>query len=127
MDAATKNGRFKPERRMRLKSHKQRRKGAVLPLVVICMVGLIGMVALAIDIGMIAIARSQCQNAADTAAMAGARTISGDKSNSYNYSAVPTNAVNAAGANKVLDGSVVTGTITTVNAYTYTAGNVKVE
>src|SRR5262245_7954493 len=38
------------------------RRGAILPLVVICLIALFGMVALAIDIGVIALARNQCQN-----------------------------------------------------------------
>src|SRR5262245_43435609 len=113
---------------MRSSLHRSRR-GAVLPLVVICLVALIGMLALAIDIGMIAVARSQCQNAADASAMAGARTISGNKDNNYNFDAIPGNAVRAASYNKVLSVPVKTdpSKIKTVNAYTYVSENVKVE
>ena len=34
-----------------------------------------GFVALAIDLGLIAVAKTQCQNSADAAAMAGARSL----------------------------------------------------
>jgi uncharacterized membrane protein len=36
-----------------------------------------GFVALAIDLGVIAVAKTQCQNSADAAAMAGARGLDG--------------------------------------------------
>ena len=54
------------------------------------LVGLMGFVALAIDIGIIAIADTQCQNAADNAAVAGARTLNGTTSG--NTAAATTNA-----------------------------------
>jgi hypothetical protein len=52
-----------------------RRRGAVLPITVICLIGLCAFVALAIDLGMLAVSRGQCQNAADVAAMVGARYL----------------------------------------------------
>lgn len=105
------------------------RAGAVLPLVVLCMIGLVGLLALAIDIGMVAVARSQCQNAADAAAMAGARTINGKSDQNYNFDQVPKNAVAAALQNYILNVKVQGDTtkITQVNAYTFESGNVKVE
>ncbi len=51
------------------------RKGTVIPLLAICSVALFGFVALAIDLGMLIVARSECQNAADAAALAGARVL----------------------------------------------------
>jgi Flp pilus assembly protein TadG len=51
------------------------RRGAVLPITVICLVGLCAFVALAVDLGMLAVSRTQCQNAADAAAMAGTRYL----------------------------------------------------
>lgn len=105
------------------------RRGAILPLLAICTVGLMGLVALSIDIGMVAIARSQCQNAADSAAMAGARTMGGNAANNYNHAAVPVNAVSAAVANRVLNANVVgdPANITTVNPHTFTSGQVTIE
>jgi Flp pilus assembly protein TadG len=52
-------------------------RGAILPLTAIGIVALCGMVALSVDLGMYAIARAQCQDAADAAAVAGARSLSG--------------------------------------------------
>jgi hypothetical protein len=79
-----------------------RRKGAVLPLVAICLIGLMGLVALAIDIGMIAVARTEAQNAADSSAMAGARTINGNSADNYGTNTAPTNAIKAANANQIM-------------------------
>src|SRR2546430_1895011 len=64
---------------------RRRRNGTILPLLVISIVALFGFVALAVDIGMVALARTQCQNAADCAALTGARTLSGDPANNNNF------------------------------------------
>ncbi len=48
------------------------RRGSILPLTVLCLVGMCGFVGMAIDIGLIATVRTQCQSAADAGAMAGA-------------------------------------------------------
>jgi Flp pilus assembly protein TadG len=87
---------------MLLHSARARRRGSVLPLVVVCLVALIGMAALAIDLGMMMVARTQCQNAADAAAMVGARTLNGDVTNNNNYAAAGPAAVAAAGVNSIL-------------------------
>lgn len=50
-------------------------RGLVLPLVAIMLVALLGMVALAIDIGQIAVTRRQLQNAVDAAALAGVQVL----------------------------------------------------
>lgn len=86
---------------MRIRQQRAARRGAVLPLVAVCLIGLLGLVALAIDIGMIAVARTQAQNAADASALAGARTISGNAADNYNYDEVPRNAIKAANANAI--------------------------
>jgi hypothetical protein len=46
-------------------------------MVAVCLVGLVGCVALAIDIGLIAVARTELQDAADAAVLAGARMLDG--------------------------------------------------
>ena len=89
---------------MHLNLHRPIRRGAVLPLVAVCMIALMGMLALAIDIGMVAIARSQAQNAADSAAMAGARTITGNSGQNYNQIAV--NAITAATDNSIFNNNI---------------------
>ena len=58
-------------------SRRSRRRGAVVVLAAVLMTVMAGMVAFAVDCGMIALAREQLQNAADSAAMAGADALSG--------------------------------------------------
>jgi hypothetical protein len=80
------------------------RRGTILPMVAIGLVGLVGFVALAIDISVIAVVRNQCQNAADVGAMTGARSLNG--SVNANLPAAEVNARNAAKSNKVMSNSV---------------------
>ncbi len=105
------------------------RPGAAMIMMVLCIVGLFGLLALAIEIGMVAVARSQAQNAADTSAMAGARTITGDSANNYNLATSPTNAVKAATANSIL-GQVVVGnsaSVTSSGTDAYSSGNIALQ
>lgn len=100
--------------------YESRRRGAVLPLVVISLVAMFGFVALAIDLGVIAVSRAQCQNAADAAATAGARTLNGDTANNNNYANVAPNAEQAAMTNYVLGQAVDKTQITVeIGSYTY--------
>jgi hypothetical protein len=87
---------------MRTQSGQLKRRGSVLPLVVLCIVGLLGFVALAVDLGLMMVARTQCQNAADSAAMAGTRTLNGNLSTNNNYAAAGPAAVAAATSNSIL-------------------------
>lgn len=80
------------------------RRGTILPIVAVLLVSLCGFVALAVDVGMMAVAKTECQNAADSAAMAGARTIDG--SASPNLTGATAAAQDAAIANKILAASV---------------------
>ena len=89
---------------------RSRRRGSILPLAAVGLVALCGFVALAVDVGMVAIAKDQCQNAADVAAVAGARTIDGSASS--NLTAATTNAQNAATANAVLSSPVLAAEVT---------------
>src|SRR5215471_2602809 len=70
----------------------KQRLGIVLPMVAVSIVGLIGLVALAIDIGRIIVAKTECQTAADAAAIAGARSLDGTQ----NLPAATNNAITAA-------------------------------
>ncbi|HEY1377428.1 MAG TPA: pilus assembly protein TadG-related protein [Gemmataceae bacterium] len=100
-----------------------RRRGSILPLLTITLIALMGLVALAIDLGMVAMARTQCQNAADCAALAGARTLSGDPTTSNNYANCEPAARKAVGANKVLNtyinGNDTTNVAVSIGAYAY--------
>src|SRR5689334_14404712 len=79
-----------------------RRPGSIIPLLAVGLVGVFGFMALAIDLGLIMVARNQCQAAADSAAMAGARTLNGDPTTTNNSANAVTAATNAAAANQIL-------------------------
>jgi len=83
-------------RRKKLKA----RRGAIIPLLAVSLVAFFGCVALAIDVGRLALAQAQCQNAADVAAIAGARSLS--TGSAANQATATTNAQNAAIANPIL-------------------------
>src|SRR5262245_50254152 len=94
-----------------------RRRAAILPLVAVALIALFAMVALAIDIGLVTLARTQCQNAADIAAMAAVRQLNGDASVNNNYAAVDPTARAAAAANKVFDKYIDPSTVTVQIGY----------
>lgn len=64
------------------------RKAAILPLLAVSMVALIGIIALAVDIGILAQTKSQLQSAADAAALSGSRGLTGDTGTDNNRAAV---------------------------------------
>lgn len=101
------------------------RTGSILPLLVICIIALMAMIALAVDIGMVAAARTQAQDVADLAALAGTRMLNGDSSNSSNLNNVTTavaTAKDAADNNAILGRPVTASMITTrTGIYTYDA------
>ncbi|MBI1832152.1 MAG: hypothetical protein HYR84_11960 [Planctomycetes bacterium] len=112
---------------MRLQPTQQPRRGAIIPLVAISLIALMGLVALAIDIGMVAVAKTQAQNAADAAAMVGVRTLNGQ--NGYNLSNAPVNAITAATQNKIFGTAISAspGSISIPSADVFTSGAVTVE
>ncbi|MCE9544505.1 MAG: Tad domain-containing protein [Planctomycetia bacterium] len=69
-----------------------RRRGTALALFLVCLIPLIGCVALAVDLGMVTVAQTQLRDAADACALAGGRTLNGDSANNNNYSNVLPNA-----------------------------------
>lgn len=91
-----------------------RRRGAVLPIVTVCLVGLMAFVALAIDIGIMVVARTQSQNAADIAALAGARTLDG-RNAANNMNAAIAEAKEAATSNLVLNSAITMSQVTAVD------------
>src|SRR5271165_4142721 len=103
---------------MRIHVRTSARRGVVLPYVAISMVALLGFIALAIDLGMVMVAKTQTQNAADAASFAGARTLSGGAN--PNTSQATANGKAAAAANTVLGTSVPAANVTmTHGAYHY--------
>ena len=98
----------------------QGRRGTILPLLAVSLVALFACVALAIDVGRLAVAQAECQNAADLAAIAGVRTI--NTGSSGNLTSATTNAQNAAIANKILGQALAASEIAvTHGAYHYTS------
>src|SRR5262245_45945511 len=79
-----------------------RRAGSILPMVVISLVALLGFVALAIDVGMLMVSKTECQIAADCAATAGARTLNGDVPMNNNKAAAGPKVIEAATACSIL-------------------------
>jgi uncharacterized membrane protein len=57
------------------RSRLKHRRGAIVPLAAIFIVAIVGMIAFAVDCGMITLARTQLQSAADAAALAGVDTL----------------------------------------------------
>src|SRR5262245_66003254 len=102
---------------MRLPPNTARRPGAVLPLVTVCLVGLMAFVAFGIDVGMMAVARTQSQSAADIGAMAGARTLTGQSGN--NRTNAETEAREAAMANSVLGTQITSAQVTSIQSGVY--------
>ena len=87
------------------------RTGAIIPLLAISLVAILGVVALAIDIGSLALAKNQLQNAADAGAFAGAREL--------NETSASTGNVNFAAQN-VLQKTFVLGSAVTPSVSTIT-------
>src|SRR5437868_11577391 len=88
------------------------RQGTIVSLLALCMVALLAFLGMAIDLGMLAIAKTQAQNAADLAALTAARTLSGDASNTYNNAQATTNAQNILTYNVILSQSVQSSQLT---------------
>ncbi|HVA44849.1 MAG TPA: Tad domain-containing protein [Pirellulales bacterium] len=89
---------------MRTARYRDRRRGNALVLMVLFLVPLMAFLALSIDVGLLAIARTQSQDATDLAALAGVRTLNGSTANgaNNNYAAAAPAAQKAATANNVL-------------------------
>lgn len=110
--------------------HNQRipRRGTTLVLLVLCMIPLIGFVALSIDMGLLAVARTQAQDAADAAAMAGVRTLNGDATNNNNYSQVSGSSLATLAGKDLLGSSLASSQLTLqVGRYTYDVNNQRFE
>ena len=93
-------------------------RGAIIPLAAISMIGLCGFLAFSVDLGMLAVARAQVQDAADAAAIAGVRSLNGAAgSNLANSTA---NAIAQATKNTILGTKIAPAEVTvTQGAYHY--------
>jgi Flp pilus assembly protein TadG len=82
------------------------RRGTIVVQLAFAILALMGFLALAIDLGMMAVAKAQAQNAADLAALTAARTLTGDASSTYNQKNATTNAQNILSYNVILGQSI---------------------
>jgi Flp pilus assembly protein TadG len=90
------------KRSLRSDAYRQtQRTGTALPLLTVCLVALLGFLALAIDLGMLALSKVQAQNAADLASLAGARALDATAAD-YGQSAATSTAQNALTYNVIL-------------------------
>src|SRR5271155_2260825 len=105
----------------RSRNHERRRPGTVVALLAFSMVALLGFLALAIDLGMLAIAKTQAQNAADLAALTAARTLNGNSTvSTYNNSAATSNAQAILSYNLILGQPIQSSQLTlTYGSYDY--------
>ena len=107
---------------------RESRTGAVLALLLISLVTLLTFVALAVDLGLLAVARTQCQDAADVAAMAGARSLDGNAANNNNYSYATPTAIQAATANSILSQPLQSNQVNVkIGRYVYVGSNKRFE
>src|SRR5690242_13169648 len=98
-----------------------RRRGTVIAFLVVTLVVLVAFLGLAIDIGMLSIAKTQAQQAADLAALTAARTLSGDPHTTYNQGQATTNAQNILTYNVILGRSIQSSQLNlTYGSYDYT-------
>jgi Flp pilus assembly protein TadG len=84
------------------RSRARQRRGTAMVLLAVCLIPLLACVALAIDVGMLSMAQTQLNDAADAAAMAGARTLNGNSATNNNYSSVAPTAQQVIGNNSIL-------------------------
>ncbi|MDD5036959.1 MAG: pilus assembly protein TadG-related protein [Methylococcaceae bacterium] len=100
---------------MRGNTRSERQGGAIIPLVAVSLLALLGFAALAIDVGYLFVVRNELQNAADTAALAGASYLFKSTPPSPNWDAAEAEASNAITQtnNKAANVALATGTITT--------------
>jgi hypothetical protein len=60
------------------------RPGTIIPILGVCIGALFGFIALAVDLGMLAVSRTQSQNGADVAALVGTRTLNNKNGVAFN-------------------------------------------
>ncbi len=112
-------------RMQRLAGRSACRPGTVVPFLAFTIVALLAFLALSIDLGMLAIAKAQAQNAADLAALTAARTLNGSSSTAspnngaYNNTAATTNAQNVMTYNVILGQQMQSSQLTTLSFGSY--------
>jgi Flp pilus assembly protein TadG len=110
---------------MSLRRPTRGRPGTIIPMLAVALVGLFAFVALAIDLGLLTVARTECQDAADAAALAGARVLDNKPTSvDNNRAAAITAAKDTVKENYLWNTKFVDGQITTADtkAYAYKGG-----
>jgi hypothetical protein len=106
--------------RVRRNAGRSKRAGTVLPMLGVCLISLIGFVGLAIDLGMLAVARTHCQNAADAAALVGTRTLNNNGTVAFsNLPAAVTAATTTATSNPLMSTYFTTAQVSEIDAGQY--------
>lgn len=67
-----------------MRLHTRPRNGTILPFLAVTIVAILSMIALGIDVGLMAVTRTEAQDIADLSALAGTRQFNGDTTNSGN-------------------------------------------
>src|SRR5262245_21362446 len=105
---------------MRLQRSNQSRRGTIVPLLAVTCVAVFALVALAVDIGLMALARTHCQNAADVAAMSAVRQLNRDAASNNHYKGAAPAAEASAKANSIINEPITSSMVTTeVGYYAY--------
>jgi Flp pilus assembly protein TadG len=113
---------------MQRKNRTIKRRGAVLVLVAVSLVALIACLALAVDLGLLMAARTQGVEAADAAAMNGARALNGNTGANNNYDGVLPAARQAATDNKILGTSITNSQVSVnIGRYVYNSSSQRFE
>ncbi len=94
------------------------RRGTVIPLVAISSIAMFAFVALALDIGIMTQIRSDCQNAADAASLAGTRQLNGLSANN-NLSVAVSTATSVAESNNILTQAITSSNISAITPGIY--------
>jgi Flp pilus assembly protein TadG len=96
------------------------RRGHILPLTALVMVSLCGFVAMALDLGVIIVARTQCQNAADAGSLASTRNLDNKPTSTNSNQPTALIAANASvQQNQLLAGKFTSANITSVRYGVY--------
>ena len=88
---------------MRRRANKLKHRGVTFVWTVLAIIPVMTFVALAVDLGIVMSCRSQCQNAADAAAMAGVRALNGNQADGFNFEGAAQIAKVAATDNLILN------------------------
>ena len=77
------------------------RAGTIVPMLAMCTTAMFGFVALAIDLGILTVVRTECQNSADSGALAGARVLNNTDTATDNDSSLAITTAGTAVTNNV--------------------------